>query len=129
MTVIKNVTFPNADITAFEEDASLYDTEVVESMSGVQFRNAKRSAGRKTWKLSYWCKPGSTTPATAISVKNTVKGRAFGFKWTNPRDSVTYDVAFRKDDWTVKVVAGNNVSQSLITFDVELEQVLDGVPE
>lgn len=129
MTIIKNVTFPNAQIAAFEEDASLYDTEVVESMSGVQFRNGRRSTARKTWKLSFWCKPGTTTAADALTVKNTVKGRLYGFKWTNPRDGVTYDVAFKKDEWTVKVVAGNNVSEAIKTFDVELEQVLDGVPE
>jgi hypothetical protein len=64
----------------------------------------------------------------ALAVKSAAEGGLYGFKFTCPEDSVTRDVAFKEDTWSLKFQAGAPVSSFKVTIDVELEEVIDGVP-
>jgi hypothetical protein len=53
-----------------------------------------------------------------------------GFKFINPRDGVTYDVAFVNENWTVQLQPSANpeTQQWVAQAQIELEEVVDGIP-
>jgi hypothetical protein len=43
MTLVKNITFPNAPLTAYEADPEQWDTERAQGATGATFRNGRRT--------------------------------------------------------------------------------------
>lgn len=128
MTQILNLEFPNTSIASLEKDVSLYDTEVVESMSGLSFRNARRTLPKRLYRMTLWGEISRTDIQLALSIKGQAKGRLYGFKFTDPLTNELLDVAFAADDWTVKIEPGADDTGHIATIDVALEEVIDGVP-
>lgn len=130
MTVIKDLTFPNTSITAYQEDPAEGDTEVVESMSGVTFRNGRRSVARRKFRVTVWGAYNSTDIQAILALKASVKGRLYGFHFTPKGESTPLDVCFTADDWRFHVVAASDdYASRTVEADIELEEVIDGVPE
>jgi hypothetical protein len=61
-------------------------------------------------------------------VKSAAEGQLYGFKFVCPEDGITRDVAFKEDTWSLKFQAGSLLPLHKVSIDVELEEVLDGVP-
>lgn len=130
MTVIKDLTFPNTSITAYQEDPAEGDTEVVESMSGVSFRNARRTTPRRKFTLTVWGEVTRADIQAVLALKATVQGRLYGFKFTPPWESTPIDVCFTEDGWRFSISdPPADLTDRCITLDIELEEVIDGVPE
>lgn len=130
MTIVLNTTFPNGlllrELTQFDEDPGEWDTEMVYGMTGKSFRNARRSLAVGRWRFTIMTKEDSATFTDMLSVKTAAQGMLYGFKWVHPRTGVTHDVAFTKDGWMFKVLAGRDPGSRMVQIDVELEQVLGG---
>jgi hypothetical protein len=123
--------FPNSPISSFEEDPAQGDTEVIYGHSGTSFRNARRTVMPRRWRLTLWTPDYSDgTMADAIAIKEAAQGRLMGFKFINPRDGVTYDVAFVNENWTVQLQPSANpeTQQWVAQAQIELEEVVDGIP-
>jgi hypothetical protein len=43
MTLVKNITFPNTPLTAYEADPEQWDTERTQGATGATFRNGRRT--------------------------------------------------------------------------------------
>lgn len=130
MTIIKNLSFPTQWIIAQKEDPYAGDTEIVESMSGVTFRNGRRSVARRTFTLTLRGPVSHANIASIIALKATVQGRLFGFHFTPIGESTPLDVCFTEDDWGYEPPEAPAVyADRYVEFEVGLEQVIDGVAE
>lgn len=137
MTIIKNIAFPtgptplkNYGITEFEEDPANGDTEVVESMAGITFRNGRRATLPRKFRLTIWGAQNSTEWQAVLALKATVKGRLYGFKFTPVGETTALDVCFSADDWTYSVIEPTEDNAArCIKADINLEQVIGGTPE
>jgi hypothetical protein len=129
MTLVKNITFPNAPLTAYEADPEQWDTEVVQGATGTTFRNGRRTVSVWYCKLTLFDTLDSDAVTAALAVKSAAEGQVYGFKFTCREDGVTRDVAFKQDTWSLKFQTGAPaLPSSKVTIDVELEEVLNGVP-
>jgi hypothetical protein len=128
MTLVKNITFPNTPLTAYEADPEQWDTERAQGATGATFRNSRRTVPVWYCRLTLLDTFNSDAVTAALAVKSAAEGSLYGFKFTCPEDSVTRDVAFKQDTWSLKFQTGAPVASSKITIDVELEEVIDGVP-
>jgi hypothetical protein len=141
MTLIKNVTLLNGSTAAeglslesgmygFEEDPGEWDTEEVEGATGTTFSNGRRAMPIGRWKFTLFGTRSGTLIQNVLSIKTAAKGRLYGFKWKCPSDSTTYDVKFTKDELVLKSIAGtaNTTADIKTSVDIELRQVLNGVP-
>jgi hypothetical protein len=128
MTLVKNITFPNTPLTAYEADPEQWDTERAQGATGATFRNSRRTVPIWYCRLTLLDTLNSDAVTAALAVKSAAEGSLYGFKFTCPEDSVTRDVAFKQDTWSLKFQTGAPVASSKITIDVELEEVIDGVP-
>lgn len=141
MTLIKNVTLLNGSTAAeglsldsgmygYEEDPGESDTEEVEGATGTTFTNGRRSTPIARWRFTLFGKRSGTLIQNVLTVKTAADGRLYGFKWKCPSDNVTYDVKFTKDELPLKPTAGtaDNTVDSKTAVDIELRQVLNGVP-
>jgi hypothetical protein len=130
MTIIKNLTFPNTRLTAYAEDPAVGDTEVVESMSGVTFRNARRATPRRKFSVTVWAERTNADVVAILALKATVQGRLYGFKFTPPWETTPVDVCFTEDGWKANLRdPGPDNDSHMFEISCELEEVIDGVPE
>jgi hypothetical protein len=127
MTLVKNITFPNTPLTAYEADPEQWDTERTQGATGATFRNSRRTVPIWYCKLTLFDTFDSDAVTAALAVKSAAEGGLYGFKFTCPEDSVT-------GMWRLRRIPGASSFRRVLRFlafktiDVELEEVIDGVP-
>ena len=121
--------FPNAPIIGeLEEDTAEGDTERVEGMTGEYFTNSRRVALPRRFRFTLWDRQNSDVIQDAIALKAETFGGLYGFKWTNPRTAETLDVCFTSDNWSIKIEAGETVTDTFVKIAIELKEIINGVP-
>jgi hypothetical protein len=130
MTLIRDITFPNTPLTAYQEDPAEFDTEVVEGASGRTFRNGRRTVGVANYRITLQDLFSSATIAMALAVKAAAQGQLYGFKFVPPTgDGTPVDVAFKDDGWAMTIgQTPDTLANAQTTVTVQLEEVIDGVP-
>lgn len=92
-----------------------YDTIISQFENGVEQRRPRRTNTIREWTLQYRNRPASEV-ATIQTMFDSVKGAYNSFTWTNPLDSVDYNVRFKEDTLDVSAKAYN-------VYDVEFSLV------
>lgn len=132
MTIIKNLTFPNSPISSYEETTNQGDTAVVEGWTGQSFRNARRTASPRRFRVTLGG-PGftllSVDYAAYRAVVDAVQGRLYGFKFVSLIDGATVDVAFLVDSYPTTVLPAGDETDPFVQCAVEFEEVIGGIPE
>lgn len=86
-------TQPNSAI----EEAIGFAIHVVEYETGIEQRRARHADSRRRWKLIYTNRT-TTQMQTVRDFFLAKKGQLTAFTWTNPNDSVEYDVRFEDQE-------------------------------
>lgn len=132
MTIIKNLTFPNSPITAYEETSQQGDTAIVEGWTGQSFRNARRTSSPRKFRVTLGGPTFTLSSAeyTAYrAVVDVVQGRLYGFKFVSLIDGDTIDVAFLADSYPTTVMPSADDIDPFLQCAVEFEEVIGGIPE
>lgn len=131
MTVIKDLTLPNFPLASYDEVPGQGDTAVVEGWTGESFRNARRTAQPRRFKITLGPIFLSSAEYTAYrAVIDAVQGRLYGFKFVSWVDGATLDVAFLADSYPMTVFPGGDApTNTLVQCSLEFEEVINGIPE